>query len=538
MHFKQWRANLIAIGIPFAIYLILTLPLRGWLIDDAGISFAYARSLAEGFGLVAQPGSEPVEGFSNPLWVLMLAPLFKLGLFEPYLTSKILNALLTAAVFAFVYRTVLSFAEGTRMLSAVCLSCLAVNASFVIWTCSGLENALYAALILLCLLIIFTALNRSEWSPARALSVGVVAVAIALTRPDGIVYAVLMPLSLICLAPSWGGRIRQRLVNPLGIYLLTLVAGYGGYMVLRHVYFGSLLPNTYYAKGGPALSDLPQAITLQEPFRTRFIDLFSSIAGSAMWIIIPVIAVVLLTVYCVKNGHEKKMTLLFSATLLSGLVYILMPNDWMGEFRFATPFFPLFYVTLAIVAKSAIDGSFSSPRRRIVVGASVALVALSTSFYVHFPRLTKFYKSPVVAFETVAERFGHTFNRYASELNIIDGSILLPDIGGTLYYSNLRVHDLTGLCDATIARTLKNNKPAFHDYVFDRLKPTFIHIHGNWTYAARFDIDDRFRRDYVAISEYEDKWVARVTGLHMTSGDYVRRDAVVGREHLLEGLRQ
>jgi len=51
------------------------------MVDDAGISMAYAVNLAHGYGLVSQAGRTPVEGFSNPAWVVLLAVLTKLGLF-------------------------------------------------------------------------------------------------------------------------------------------------------------------------------------------------------------------------------------------------------------------------------------------------------------------------------------------------------------------------------------------------------------------------------------------------------------------------
>jgi len=45
------------------------------LYDDAMISMRYAKNLAQGFGLVWNPGGERVEGFTNPLWVLFMAGL-------------------------------------------------------------------------------------------------------------------------------------------------------------------------------------------------------------------------------------------------------------------------------------------------------------------------------------------------------------------------------------------------------------------------------------------------------------------------------
>ena len=47
--------------------------LWGWQVDDAAISFGYARNWADGHGLVAFVGQERVEGYSNPLWVGLLA---------------------------------------------------------------------------------------------------------------------------------------------------------------------------------------------------------------------------------------------------------------------------------------------------------------------------------------------------------------------------------------------------------------------------------------------------------------------------------
>lgn len=38
-----------------------------WIVDDAGIVFAYARNWVEGFGLVAFPGDPQVEGYTSPL---------------------------------------------------------------------------------------------------------------------------------------------------------------------------------------------------------------------------------------------------------------------------------------------------------------------------------------------------------------------------------------------------------------------------------------------------------------------------------------
>ena len=57
--------------------------LHGWFYfhytsDDAYISYRYARNLADGVGLVWNPG-EHVEGYTNFLWVMMLAGIDRIG---------------------------------------------------------------------------------------------------------------------------------------------------------------------------------------------------------------------------------------------------------------------------------------------------------------------------------------------------------------------------------------------------------------------------------------------------------------------------
>src|ERR1700690_3282856 len=43
------------------------------LIDDAMVSMRYAQHVAQGFGAVWNIGEKPVEGFTNPGWMLLMA---------------------------------------------------------------------------------------------------------------------------------------------------------------------------------------------------------------------------------------------------------------------------------------------------------------------------------------------------------------------------------------------------------------------------------------------------------------------------------
>ena len=53
-------------AIPISVFVLHATVFGTWIADDAGISFAYARNLAAGHGLVSQPGVTPVEGCMVP----------------------------------------------------------------------------------------------------------------------------------------------------------------------------------------------------------------------------------------------------------------------------------------------------------------------------------------------------------------------------------------------------------------------------------------------------------------------------------------
>ena len=125
-------------------YLVFCIP-QPFFIEDAGISFAFARNAAEGEGFVGYPGGERVEGFSNPLWTFLLVGLYWLGI-DPFVGSKLMGALFGSIALAYVYGIGRHLRFDT-MTSAIAPFMLALSTQFVVWNSSGLENSLYAFLL-------------------------------------------------------------------------------------------------------------------------------------------------------------------------------------------------------------------------------------------------------------------------------------------------------------------------------------------------------------------------------------------------------
>ena len=73
-----------------------------WNVDDAGITFAYARSFAWHGTASLFPEGPRVEGYSNPLLCLIVAGLWLARVFDPITTHLSLEALLFGGALAMV----------------------------------------------------------------------------------------------------------------------------------------------------------------------------------------------------------------------------------------------------------------------------------------------------------------------------------------------------------------------------------------------------------------------------------------------------
>jgi hypothetical protein len=196
-----------------------TLDGRRWAMatDDAMISMRYARNLAEGHGLVWNPG-QYVEGFTNPLWTLAMSVMHTLHLPENFaaLPVQLLGVACLAATVVLVY----------RLGGALPAVLTAVYLPLTYWSVSGLEVPAVA------MCAVLAAYCVREGNVRRAYAVATVAF---LLRPD----AGLMAVAIAAATPRWRWQ---------GISLLSAVAV--AVTAARMGYYGDVLPNTFYLKAG------------------------------------------------------------------------------------------------------------------------------------------------------------------------------------------------------------------------------------------------------------------------------------------------
>lgn len=206
--------------------LFLTLA-YSWLLDDAYIYFKYVDNwVLLGRGLVYNPG-EYAEGYTSPLWLLLLAALRSLGLGYWFMVRAI--GVLSFAVFwlgCVVVRRRLAPA-ATPILNLPLLL-LAFNYAVLSYFTSGTESPLVALEAVAYALFLLGSGSRT------------VAVAVGLSplvRPE-------LALALL-LAIAWSTS-RQRALPRWTI--ATAATTSGAWLLFRILYYADLFPTTFYLK--------------------------------------------------------------------------------------------------------------------------------------------------------------------------------------------------------------------------------------------------------------------------------------------------
>lgn len=239
-----------------AFYLYQIKDHRVWgLSDDAYVSACYARNLAHGAGCVWYPGAARVEGFSNPLWVFIMALMHRMpGFHEARLGGWImaLQSLLLASLFAIFWRCHRACADEPNppprdpwsvpppALKCVMLMVLTLGAaSLCFWMAEGFEVGLIALFALLA----FERAAGTRVSAGDALIIGGLAGLAGWTRMDGPLYFAGAGMLLLGGASPW----RRRLACA-GLAAAVAAAMLGVGLLARHAYYGQWLPNTYYLK--------------------------------------------------------------------------------------------------------------------------------------------------------------------------------------------------------------------------------------------------------------------------------------------------
>ena len=301
---------------------LLFLPVRT--IDDAFITFRYARNLAHGDGLVFNLG-ERVEGVTSLSWTLLLAAVETLRLpVEPAAFLLGVAFALLALREAYLLGRCLGASAGA-CLAAVAL--VAVHGRFWLVAGNGLEGGLFAFLVVL--------VARKTVEGADARLIGVLLGLLFMTRPESLLISPVV-LGYQVLAKG-GGAERAGALRRASLIAVTAAVVIGAVTIWRFAYYGAPLPNSVAAKSALSagldtlLANLGQGLLYAVRFEIAHLPL---ILGAAIAVILA----------------SRAKALWFCLLVVAAELPAVLVNggDWMPHYRLLTVFAPLLAAPLAV----------------------------------------------------------------------------------------------------------------------------------------------------------------------------------------------
>jgi arabinofuranosyltransferase len=226
----------------------------GWrvfwfLTDDAYIAFRYISNAHLGLGYVWNaPPFKPVEGYTSFLWVLLLDLLWRITGLEPPATANAVALVFAAGSLLLTAALVLRLRLGPALarwrlplLVLVLLGTLS-NRTFLAWTSSGLETAMFNFWLTAW---VFVAVSLPPGRLRWLTLLSALAMLLELTRPDGLLF---LAATLVLIAAGAWQRWRARALRPSFLLALSPFALTVAHLLWRLAVYGAWLPNTYAAK--------------------------------------------------------------------------------------------------------------------------------------------------------------------------------------------------------------------------------------------------------------------------------------------------
>ena len=426
----------------FAAFLLAWIPYsflayRFWHnVDDAFISFRYARNWALGHGLRYNLGpQQPEEGYSNFLWVAVCALVESLEL-DVTFWSPMLGFACGSLLLYLVFRTLRrDLGMGLGVAFSVTLG-LGLFPPYALWSTGGLGTMAFALSTFAT--AYFLILRSAGISPYRGALAGV---AMALLRTEGIAWALLFAVLGIVTR-----RMRREEVwKPIAVYVALVVSAFAVYFAWRFSYYQLLFPNTVYAK-----VDFSPGVALRG---------FRYVASFALTFLTP-LPLLLAAGFAAWRKAPKPLALALGSLCLAFPAYaVAIGGDWMPMGRFLVPSFAFGALLMgwSVTCVGALGRIAVATAAVIAVGLlpawNIHLVPESVHRQFHFR-----YGDGVACTEYDEWRQYKELEEVRKEVALAlkthlnqEGDIVLNAIGVIGYYSDLRIHDRYGLVDRRVA---------------------------------------------------------------------------------------
>ncbi|EYF05539.1 hypothetical protein [Chondromyces apiculatus] len=512
---ERWHLVL-GLILPLTVLLLNVARLSPFTIDDAYISYRYARNFARGLGLVYNAG-EQIEGYTNFLWTILLAAGVRVG-FDPDVVAKVLGA---AAACGTLWITYLLERRLLPLRSIPCLApwLLASSIAQAGYAVFGLETSLFIFLVLAGTELLFRESDREH--AARGMDDADAGAQGEARAQPGTLRRRLGAFPFSGLLFGLAGLTRPEAPMFLGIPMLFLglrffgvqnllrgalfVLPVGLHMLWRHGYYGTWLPNTLSAKTGNLTAQLHGGV--------RYLSAYAAHA----W---PALALALYG-FCLAIMLRHRRALCLGAVALAVLGYVLLVGgDWMPGHRFVAPFEPYAFALAGMGGRAILDATLTwtaqlrhathathaTKERRSTLSAampfavlflaSAALVGTGAHRSISLGRASRrILHDDKVFWDSAAGGVAAWF-----EKNGQPGEIGVGDIGYIGYATDYPILDLLGLVDPVISRLPGGYTQKIGDgyvrRVFDKMPRYFVFVGSADTCdKLPFPAQEKLRRD-------------------------------------------
>lgn len=317
------------------------------------VSMRYGKNLAEGNGLVWNPGGERVEGFTNPLWVIWMAVLHLVPVAQSKMSLLVqITSLITLLVnLIFVRRIAALITVNNQVATFGAMILTALYLPLNNWSLQGLETGAITLVIAAAIWIALESLERKTFNYWLYVLLGIG----TFIRIDLIIPSAMIIIFLFLVDKHYRWKHIANSVLIIGGLLAAQTA-------LRFLYYEELLPNTYYQK----MTGFP-------------VDLRISRGVSVFWnfFIYPKRTILIFLALFLLFSKRNRYTLILLLILLGQSIYsIYVGGDvwefWGGSNRYLVIAMPGLFILLSL-AIAKIPPSFLPNMLRVVI--SVLLIA-------------------------------------------------------------------------------------------------------------------------------------------------------------------
>ena len=432
---------IIGIVVSIIIFSLMFIYVWNFTVDDAFISFNYGLHLANGFGLVWNIGQPPTEGYTNFLWVLIIACLFLLKL-DPVISTKLISLFSVVVIiilFWFISNDIFENQENRYITFSVSTIFFLINPLTAIHTVSGLETMTYAFLLLGVVYVAWKTIlspnSKFIWLFAF------LALLLSLLRPEGILISLGLILSIIYVFYRNNKSIKINSLLPvLILYLLTILIN----MIFTFSYFHELLPLSFLVKTihGNSFSTISELL-----FALTYIASFMLI-----------ILISLFTRYQrtesqnIKQNYKYFLFTLILAVILADIVYMFTELIMNYGQRFFYPSFVLLYIAFGIAISIILNEINNNVNKKLLKNTTRMIL------YSFIVLLLLIPDSSFLTDLNNAHDYGNSLNqanialgKALTQFSKDDYTVASSDAGAITYFSRWNQLDMDGLNDKFIA---------------------------------------------------------------------------------------